>query len=31
LTEGEPAPKFTRARSDTYDNGVLYLAYRPVH
>ena len=31
FAEGQPAAKFTLARSDAYDNGVLYLAYRPVH
>ena len=29
--EEQPPAKFTLARSDGYDNGVLYLAYRPVH
>src|SRR5579859_3088309 len=28
--EGQPAAKFSLARSQAYDNGVLYLAYRPV-
>ena len=31
FAEGQPTAKFTLARSDAYDNGVLYLAYRPVH
>ncbi|HLZ28089.1 MAG TPA: dihydrofolate reductase family protein [Chloroflexota bacterium] len=29
--EGQPAAKFALARSEAYDNGVLYLAYRPLH
>ncbi len=29
LFEGTPASKFTLARSETYDNGVLYLRYHP--
>jgi dihydrofolate reductase len=28
---GQPAAKFTLVRSEAYDNGVLYLAYRPLH
>jgi dihydrofolate reductase len=31
FAEGQPPAKFTLVRSDAYDNGVLYLAYRPVH
>ncbi|HEX9042525.1 MAG TPA: dihydrofolate reductase family protein [Trebonia sp.] len=29
LFEGTPASKFTLARSEAYDNGVLYLRYHP--
>jgi dihydrofolate reductase len=29
--EGQPAARFTLARSEAYDNGVLYLAYRPAN
>lgn len=29
--QGQPAAKFTLARSDAYDNGVLYLSYRQLH
>jgi len=29
--DGQPAARFTLARSEAYDNGVLYLAYRPLH
>jgi dihydrofolate reductase len=31
FAEGQPATKFSLARSEAYDNGVLYLSYRPVH
>ena len=27
--DGAPAGKYTLARSETYDNGVVYLNYRP--
>lgn len=30
FAEGQPASKFSLARSEAYDNGVLYLAYRPL-
>jgi dihydrofolate reductase len=29
FAEGDPPQKMALARSDTYDNGVVYLAYRP--
>jgi dihydrofolate reductase len=29
--EGQPAAKFALAHSEAYENGVLYLAYRPLH
>jgi len=29
--EGQPPARFSLARSEAYDNGVLYLAYRPSH
>jgi dihydrofolate reductase len=29
FTDGAPSRKLSRARTDTYDNGVTYLAYRP--
>jgi dihydrofolate reductase len=31
FAEGQPAAKFSLARSEAYDNGVLYLSYRPLH
>lgn len=30
FAEGRPAAKFSLARSKAYDNGVLYLSYRPL-
>ena len=31
FAEGQPAARFTLAHSEAYDNGVLYLSYRPLH
>jgi dihydrofolate reductase len=30
FTDGSSATKFTLARSESYENGVLHLDYRPV-
>jgi dihydrofolate reductase len=28
--DGQPAAKFTLARTEAYDNGVLYISYQPL-